>query len=170
MERLNEEQQELAASGMSLADSIARRYKKLCPTYEQDIDSAANYGALRAAATYVPEMKGIWERWCGLCVHGEIKNFFTSPYQKRRKLSDDMDDDMERISYEEYRNSKQAREYMMYEKAMNLLPEKHRQLCELVYQEGMTAGRAGIELGYTSNHGDKLHREAIAILREHLAA
>jgi DNA-directed RNA polymerase specialized sigma subunit len=75
MQPLNESQQVLAEDAHEVAERIAKRYARIFPEYEQDLESAANYGAVRAAASYVPEMNGVWERWTKLCIKGEIKDF-----------------------------------------------------------------------------------------------
>lgn len=169
MERLTEDQQDLAEEAVGRAKAIARRYARIFPEHEQDLESAANYGAVRAASTYIPEMNGVWDRWSGLCIRGEIKDFLDNSYHKRRTLW--ADEALEAVESEqqsiEIARSDAA---MSFERLIALLPTKHRELCLKVYKEGMTAGQAGLALGYTANHGDKLHREAMGILREQLAA
>src|SRR4051812_45446420 len=86
MDRLTEDQKPLAEGAVDRANAIARRYARIFPEHEQDFLSAASYGAVRAASTYVPEMTGVWDRWSGLCIRGEIKDFLNNSYLKRRKL------------------------------------------------------------------------------------
>jgi DNA-directed RNA polymerase specialized sigma24 family protein len=124
---------------------------------------------VRAASTYIPEMNGVWERWSGLCIRGEIKDFLDNSYHKRRVLW--TDGALEAVeSEQESIEIARADAAMSFERLISRLPNKHRELCLKVYRQGMTAGQAGLALGYSANHGDKIHREAMCILREQLAA
>lgn len=168
MERLTDEQRERASDSVLLAESVAARYTRIFPEYEQDLRSAASYGAVRAAATYTPEMNGVWERWSGLCISGEIKDFLNSSYCKHRKLW--TQDALEAVAFVQSAiEDGRADANLSFDHLIGSLPAKHRELCYRIYTEGMTAGEAGMSLGYTANHGNKLHRAALAMLREQFA-
>lgn len=169
MDRLNESQQALAEEATVRANAVAKRFTRIYPEYEQDIESAANFGAVRAASTYIPEMNGVWGRWSGLCIRGEIQNFLGSPSIRGRRLWSD--EALEAVQAEQRAaENVELDASLSYERLMGLLPEKHRQLCEMIYGQGMTASNAAKHMGYSPNHGSKIHKEAIAILRKSLAA
>src|SRR3954469_4029153 len=89
MDRLTEQQQKLAEEAVSRAKRIAERYARIFPEHEDDFESSANWGVVRAASSYRPELNGVWERWSGLAIRGEIKDFLDNSYLKRRRLWDE---------------------------------------------------------------------------------
>src|SRR5215213_3736761 len=158
MERLTEEQQALAEEAVSRAKRIADRYARIFPEYEDDLKSSANWGAVRAASTFNPEGNGVWERWSGLCIRGEIKDFLNNSYLKRRSLWPQ--EALQGVESGEGETA-QVDAADSLERLLALLPPTYKELCSLVYKMGMTPTQAGVALGYTPNHGCKIHRLAI---------
>lgn len=166
MDRLNEGQQALALEAMGRAGLISKRYARIFPEYEQDVESAANYGVVCAASTFIPG-KGLWEYWSSRCIRGEIIDGLTNAYRQRKQERwvgwlDEM------ICNDESRAEASS---PAFPDVIERLPAKHRAVCVLMYEgEGMSAATAGVTLGYSTNHGRKLHHEAMSILRHAIAA
>jgi DNA-directed RNA polymerase specialized sigma subunit len=168
MDRLDEGKQALAEEALVRAKRIADRYARIFPEHADDFESAACWGAVRAASTYdagLPDADK-WDRWSGLCIRGEIKDFLDNSYLKRRKSWPD--EAMLRIVAEgEDARLSDAADAM--EHLLSLLPEKYRNLCHLIYRMGLDPGAAGRALGYSKFHGNKMHDWAIDYLRKQLA-
>lgn len=158
----------------ALAEDAVRRHQKLAQWYEErlprltaEIESAANLGAVRAAASFIPHTKASWKRWSGLCVRSEIKDFLRSTYLRRQELWGQ--DELEAI-LDERGKGDTVEERDALEGLLALLPARHRDLCRLVYRDGLSPYSAGQSLGVTGKHGCKIHGEALRILRDTLAA
>jgi DNA-directed RNA polymerase specialized sigma subunit len=166
MDRLDEGQQALAEEALVRAKRIADRYARIFPEYADDFESAANFGAVRAAGTFDTEKNGKWDRWSGLCIRGEIKDFLDNSYLKRRKLvpGEALLRVVSRGEETRLADAADALEYLL-----SLLPEKHRNLCALIYKMGLDPGAAGRALGYSKFYGNAMHKWAIDYLRKQLA-
>ena len=173
MQPLSNNQQRLAEEATRSANEIALRYERIFPQYADDIESAAYYGAVRAAATYEPDLSGVWDRWSGMCIKGEIHDFLDSAYcRHKKKWIDTLDasglDEREDVRGEASLALMDAR--LSHSRLMCLLPTKHRILCELMCENNLTAYQASVMLGQSGNHGNKLYQEAISLLRKRLVA
>jgi RNA polymerase sigma factor (sigma-70 family) len=163
IEPLTESQQSLAVEAISRADRIARRYTRIFPEHEQDFKSSALWGVVRAASSFDPVKGEVWERWSLLAIKGEIKDFLNNSYFKMRcRITDEELLVDNRSDYTD--KTERIRELL------SKLPGKHRELCELVYFEGLSLSAAGLTLGLSESHGRWIHREAIELLRSELAA
>ena len=169
MVRLDEGKQALAEEALVRARRIADRYARIFPEYADDFESAASYGAVRAASTYDADIPNAdkWDRWSGLCIRGEIKDFLDNSYLKRRKLWPQEALVLHVDKCEDTRLSDAAE---AVDHLLSLLPDKYKPLCHLVYKMGLDPGAAATALGYKRTHGYWIHDKAIEFLRNHLAS
>jgi len=168
IEPLTEAQQCLAAEAVGRADRIAERYAKIFPKHEQEFKSSALWGVMRAASSFDPDKGDIWERWSALAMEGEILDLIDAPYYKRFQSLNftELIPDMRQMSADLDQDESNAN----VRKILCGLPPKHRELCDLVYTQGLSAAEAGLSLGLSEKHGRKIHSEAMVFLREDMVA
>lgn len=165
--RLEESQQALLDDeSIALTKRIAERYARVFPEHEADIESAAFFGAVRAAASF-KDCGSPWDRWSSMCIRGEVKNFLDSGYLRRKTRLDYavmnlLEDRSERIRIAEANDA--------LDHLVSLLPARFRQLIVMVYKLGWTPAEAGRELGFSRDYGTQMHSHAIQHLRELMAA
>ena len=168
IEPLNEIQQELAIESVERAEKIAERYSRIFPQHAQEFHSSALWGVMRAASSFDPDKGQIWERWSRLSINGEIKDFLSGSYVKvckslpEHEAKQIIDNHRIGVFDDEPDDS--------IDKLLDRLPEKHKELCRLVYYEGLGATEAGIALGFSHSYGSRIHQEAMNFLRHELAA
>lgn len=175
MKQLDRARQILAEKAMKRAGDIARRYAQLFPGDEDDFRSSAAWGVIRAAASFDQEGGETWERWSSMCVRGEIRDFLQSAHMRRKGSR--VDGDLDELGLEECAilddgpsEIERIEASESFDRILDLLPPRHRDLCDLVYRDSMNPYSAGQALGMTGESGCRLHRDALRILRESLAA
>lgn len=171
MEPLTTDQQELAGKGIKTANRIAQRYAKVFPEHAEDLESSATWGTVRAASSWNPDKGACWNRWLIKSVRLEVQKFLRSGYVRHHKpcfeewIDEAVDDRQVDPACEQSEESKQEIEAML-----SLLPERQREVCSLVYKNGITPSQAGVALGFSAIYGRKLHQRAIEWLRKRLPA
>jgi RNA polymerase sigma factor (sigma-70 family) len=165
IEPLTESQQSLAVEAVSRAERIARRYARIFPEHEHEFRSSALWGVVRAASSYDPVKGETWERWSLLAAKGEISDFLDNSYLKRRSSIANEESLLDNQSELEYSDkTDRVRELL------STLPGKHRELCEIVYLEGVSPSAAARTMGLSESSGRRIHIEAMELLRLELAA
>ena len=102
-----------------------------------------------------------------MCIRGEIADFLSNSYLKRRKTLD-YGESLNIVSRSEDVRIADAADAM--ERLLSRLPDKYRDLCNLIYKMGMNPGEAGVALGYSKFHGNKMHEWALGNLRKQMAS
>lgn len=168
LEPLSEEKRELAALAVKQASRVAKRWERLRPKYADEIQSAAHLAAIKAASTF-DDTKGVpLGKWAEMWTKWEIMGFLKSSYAARF-------DDFESIDEEDQVDAEDGPMYEFDEREMvqsllSRLTRRQREICELVYKEGMTPHSAGGALGISPDHACCVHRKAIERLRGMVAA
>lgn len=166
---LDESTRILAAAAAIKAKGITERYKKKCPRIADEIESAATWGAVRAANTYRPDGGQSWDRWSDLCIEGSVRTTM-----KEERLRDE-----QRIHFKDLKKSNGRRPE---EGSYNLAPQEaadvlgligtlrghEHTVCDLVYREGKSLAEAASEIGIQRAYATKLHQRALARLRGQL--
>ncbi|SIO37182.1 RNA polymerase sigma factor, sigma-70 family [Singulisphaera sp. GP187] len=167
MDRLTEEKKALAEKSVSRAEHIARRYARIYPLHEDELKSRATLGVVRAAASFEPNKNGVWKRWAGLQIRGEIKDYLRKLGPERcelatpEELSEIVDTSNETLDRESDDH---------FASLLKVLPKKQREICSLVYKMNMSPSEAGVALGHGARHGRKIHDAALKALRGKLEA
>jgi RNA polymerase sigma factor (sigma-70 family) len=157
MEPMTDEQRALVEESVGRAKATAARYARLCSVNREDAESSAIWGVVQAARGFNPDRGGVWKRWAGLHMKGEIKDLIRG---SRPKL---------RVHWPE--GEPEANSPSGVDEILEELPEGNmRDICRLVYEDGLSQSAAGRELGFSEKHGCYLHEKAISILRERLAS
>lgn len=148
----------LAEDAVERSKKIAARYARIFPKHEADLLSSAQFGAAKALGDWNPDEGATWNYWLGVRVKCEIRMYLRKAAQRR-----------ERSPKMEFDALPARPDGSGFAELISVLPEKFIPLMKLIYEEGITPASAGVELGYTKQHGCRLHKEALAILREKVA-
>jgi RNA polymerase sigma factor (sigma-70 family) len=162
VERLDTLQRNLASKAAQTAVSIAARYARLHPKYADEIRSSANWGAVRAAASYVPGDGRTWDRWSKYVIRCEVREFLGSPWVRRCQQADD-----EALGQIEAADVQADGGTGLFDldRVLAVLTPAQREVCNLVYKEGLSPTEAGRKLGLSDNWGCKLHKQAVDRLK-----
>lgn len=167
MRPLSEEQKELAALAVDQTTRIAKRWSKLRPEYADELQSAAHLAAMKAAETYDEAGGQSWSRWVEMWARCYSVKFLKTRYasQGLGDSSAALDDACDEDSGASTIDGMEAVRALLAR-----LTKRQREICELVYVNGMTPYSAGRTLGIRPENACRLHRGAIEKLRKITAA
>lgn len=168
LEPLSEEKRELAALAVKQASRVAKRWERLRPKYADEIQSAAHLASIKAASTFDGTKGLTMDQWACMWTKWEIVGFLKSSYASRF-------DDFGSIEDENFENddgdlSHEFDEREMVQSLLSRLTRRQREICELVYVDGMTPHGAGKALGISPTYACHVHKQALERLRGMVAA
>ena len=168
MNRLDPLQRHLATNAVSTADRIAAKYAKVFPQYADDIESAAYWGAVRAAAEYdkSKSLTHLWATWSKFVINCEVKEFLRSPWAKKCKQLGCADmDNMPALATANPTDTMDE-----YEHALSRLTEKQRRIIQTVNECNGSIQGAADTLGMTCAYAETCYWRAVQKLKREYAA
>jgi hypothetical protein len=155
LKALSGEQQRRVAESIGIAESAASNAVAKKPAYEQEIQSAAHVGLMRAAESY--DRLGIsmpWETWAEIQIQREITNFFNSGYCRRarreRPLWLAFGDEERRDEVEDPKSDNDFQLIDIHDLLKKIPTIKHAKLAHSVILDQSSTVDAGSYAGFTS--------------------
>jgi RNA polymerase sigma factor (sigma-70 family) len=166
MKRLTENQKSLAAQAAIKSKGVAERYKKLCGhKVADDIESAASWGAMRAAATYDSGGKHSIQHWAKLKAKGSVLNTIKTEARHRCSASiDALENSLVDDRLEALLRSVEIRETVRM--LLGKLTERQRQACDLFYLQGKSQQQIAEAMQCGRQHVNSLLSRAMDRLKE----
>lgn len=162
---LNESQQILAEMAARHAKPITDKYKKKIPHLDDDIESAAGWGAIRAANTYKDGGGSSWERWSNRIIKHEIVKTVQQECERIKELSHFMELKQPTVHHEDPPGGALAVTPDMILSLIDNLEDQEYVLCDLVYRKGHTLTTAAVAMAIGKSYATKLHQRAITKMK-----
>jgi RNA polymerase sigma factor (sigma-70 family) len=179
---LNEEQQELAARYLPMAESIAKGRRTRWTIERDELQSTAYLALVEAARSFDPSRNVNFATYARHHIEGALndcRRFWVDSgwrgEQEARpifqKLGRNPDVHGQVIGkHPELPVGTIIESVEVVEEWLAQLPMIHAWVCRLIYVYGMSQDEAAVYLGYSKSHFGRLHREAIAQLVDQKAS
>lgn len=162
---LNESKQILAAQAAIKSKGVTEKYKKRLPYLADDIESAANWGAVRAAATYSSEGGDSWERWSKRIIKFSIHETIQQECVRDANRIHFMDVKQPLVSDDKAHCEDEPTDGKLVVALLETLDGRERMVCDLVYKQGQSLIEAAQLMGIGRPYATKLHQRALAKLK-----
>lgn len=159
----------LASEAAIKAKGITERYKKKFPKIEDEIESAASWGAVRAANTYRPDGGQSWDRWSQRCIKGSLLTTMKEEIvreEKRIPFKVLFKEQGQHVAEGSYKLAPQEAADVLG--LIDTLSGHEQTVCDLIYRKNKTLEEAAAETGLCRPYVSKLHLKALSRLREKL--
>lgn len=160
---------QIDAHAKEISLRVAKRYAKIMPRYRDVFEVVALEGVFDASRN-LPDGT-TEERWKQLCADASRWRIRKMLFEERKHeavvtMTTEALDEM----FEHDRMFAAIDSADAIEGLLGLLGGRQRELCRLVYSEGLNVRAACRQLGIPYSTGDKIHTNALARLRARLAA